>query len=79
MPIYEFYCPDNHTVYQFLARSLALGDKTPRCPVNPAAMPPMRWPARSVTRTPRKGWVNWPRPVAVSEAADCWHWLTARC
>jgi hypothetical protein len=32
MPIYEFYCPDNHTVYQFLARSLALKDKTPRCP-----------------------------------------------
>ena len=35
MPIYEFYSPDNHTVYQFLARSLALRDKTPRCPENP--------------------------------------------
>jgi hypothetical protein len=34
MPIYEFYCPDNHTVYQFLARSLAHGGKTPRCPEN---------------------------------------------
>ena len=34
MPIYEFYCPDNHTVYQFLARSLAHGGSTPRCPVN---------------------------------------------
>ena len=34
MPIYEFYCPDNHTVYQFLARSLALGGRTPRCPEN---------------------------------------------
>jgi hypothetical protein len=34
MPIYEFYCPDNHTVYQFLARSLAYQDKTPRCPEN---------------------------------------------
>ncbi len=32
MPIYEFYCPDNHTVYQFLARSLAYGGRTPRCP-----------------------------------------------
>jgi hypothetical protein len=32
MPIYEFYCPDNHTVYQFLARSMAYGDRTPRCP-----------------------------------------------
>ena len=36
MPIYEFYCPDNHTVYQFLARSLAYRDKTPRCPENAA-------------------------------------------
>lgn len=36
MPIYEFYCPDNHTVYQFLARSLAGREKTPRCPENPA-------------------------------------------
>lgn len=36
MPIYEFYCPDNHTVYQFLARSLAYREKTPRCPDNVA-------------------------------------------
>lgn len=32
MPIYEFYCPDNHTTYSFLAKSLAYGEKTPRCP-----------------------------------------------
>lgn len=36
MPIYEFYCPDNHTVYQFFARSLAYREKTPRCPENGA-------------------------------------------
>ena len=29
MPIYEFYCPDNNKLYSFLARSLALKDKTP--------------------------------------------------
>jgi len=23
MPIYEYYCPDNHTVYQFYAKTLA--------------------------------------------------------
>lgn len=34
MPIYEFYCPDNHTVYQFLARTISQGSKTPRCPEN---------------------------------------------
>lgn len=32
MPIYEFYCPDNNKLYSFLARSLALKDKTPLCP-----------------------------------------------
>lgn len=36
MPIYEFYCPENNTVYQFLVRSLAYGDKVPSCPDNPA-------------------------------------------
>lgn len=36
MPIYEFYCPENHTVYQFLARSLAYRSKVPKCPDNPA-------------------------------------------
>lgn len=32
MPIYEFYSPDTNKLYQFLARSLAHRDKTPRCP-----------------------------------------------
>ena len=32
MPIYEFYCPDNHRIYSFFARSLAYSDRTPRCP-----------------------------------------------
>ena len=36
MPIYEFYCPDNNKLYQFLARSGAHRDKTPRCPDDPA-------------------------------------------
>ena len=35
MPIYEYYCPDNHTVYQFYAKTLAQGKTTPRCPQNP--------------------------------------------
>ena len=35
MPIYEFYCPDNHRIYSFFARSLASAGKTPRCPDNP--------------------------------------------
>ena len=35
MPIYEFYCPDNHKIYSFFARSLAYSGKTPRCPDDP--------------------------------------------
>ncbi|HEY1083883.1 MAG TPA: cytochrome C [Prosthecobacter sp.] len=36
MPIFEFYCPENHTVYQFLARSHELREAVPVCPDNPA-------------------------------------------
>jgi len=35
MPIYEYYCPDNNTVYQFFAKSLAQGMRIPKCPDNP--------------------------------------------
>ncbi len=35
MPIYEYYCPQNNTVYQFFAKTLAQGKITPRCPDNP--------------------------------------------
>lgn len=35
MPIYEYYCPDNHTIYQFYAKTLAQGKLVPRCPANP--------------------------------------------
>jgi hypothetical protein len=35
MPIYEFYCPDNHRIYQFYARTLAQGRTVPPCPDNP--------------------------------------------
>lgn len=36
MPIYEYYCPDNHTIYQFFAKTLAQGQRIPTCPDNPA-------------------------------------------
>lgn len=36
MPIYEYYCRENHTVYQFYAKSLAQGRQIPVCPDNPA-------------------------------------------
>jgi hypothetical protein len=36
MPIYEYYCPQNHKIYQFLARSFADRHHVPRCPDNPS-------------------------------------------
>ena len=36
MPIYEYYCPDNNTIYQFYAKTLAQGQTVPKCPHNPA-------------------------------------------
>jgi len=36
MPIYEYYCPNNHTIYQFYAKTLAQGQRIPKCPHNPA-------------------------------------------
>lgn len=35
MPIYEFYCPEHHTIYQFYAKTLAQGKIVPRCPEDP--------------------------------------------
>ena len=37
MPIYEFYSPDTNRIYSFLARSVAQGQLTPRCPDDPTA------------------------------------------
>lgn len=36
MPIYEYYCPDNHKIYSFYAKTLAQGQTIPQCPENPA-------------------------------------------
>ncbi len=36
MPIYEYYCSDNHRIYSFFAKTLAQGQTIPKCPDNPA-------------------------------------------
>lgn len=36
MPIYEYYCPENNKIYQFYAKTLAQGNRTPKCPDNPS-------------------------------------------
>src|ERR1017187_4321376 len=35
MPIYEYYCSDNHRIYSFFAKTLAQGQTIPKCPDNP--------------------------------------------
>ena len=35
MPIYEFYCKENNTLYSFLVKSLAYQNSVPRCPEDP--------------------------------------------
>lgn len=37
MPIYEYYSPDTHKIYSFFAKTLAQGQRVPRCPDNPEA------------------------------------------
>lgn len=34
MPIYEFYCQENNTLYSFLAKSLSYQNVLPRCPAS---------------------------------------------
>lgn len=36
MPIYEYYCLDNHTIYQFYAKTFAQGERVPKCPDDPS-------------------------------------------
>jgi hypothetical protein len=36
MPIYEYYCPNNHRIYSFFAKTLAQGQTVPKCPDNSA-------------------------------------------
>lgn len=36
MPIYEFYCPNNHTIYSFLGKSSRYATVIPKCPADPS-------------------------------------------
>ena len=55
MPIYEFYCPDNHRIYQFYARTLAQGSIVPKCPDNPKYRMRKMLSAFAVTGSGRSG------------------------
>jgi hypothetical protein len=55
MPIYEFYCPDNHRIYQFYARTLAQAKVVPKCPDNPSYRMKKMLSAFAVTSPGRAG------------------------
>lgn len=69
MPIYEYYCPQNHTIYQFFAKSLAQGRTTPRCPDNPDYTMTKIVSTFAITRG-GKGEENAADPVAGGTADD---------
>ncbi len=66
MPIYEYYCPDNHTVYQFYAKTLAQGRTIPRCPDDPK----YRMERMISTFAIASGGKSEPESAAGPEAAD---------
>jgi hypothetical protein len=54
MPIYEFYCPLHHTIYQFYAKTLAQGKIVPKCPDDPRHRLQKRVSAFAVTSGGKK-------------------------
>jgi hypothetical protein len=66
MPLYEYYCPDNHTVYQFYAKTLAQGRTIPRCPDDPK----YRMERMISTFAIASGGKSEPESAAGPEAAD---------
>ena len=55
VPIYEYYCPENNTIYSFLAKSISQGSRIPRCPDNPAFTMRKQLSAFAVTGATKKG------------------------
>jgi putative FmdB family regulatory protein len=70
MPIYEFYCPEHHTIYQFFAKTLAQGKIIPRCPENPRHRLRKQISAFAVTTGGKKGDDAPPSPTPGSDAPD---------
>jgi hypothetical protein len=64
MPIYEYYCPDNHTIYQFYAKTLAQGQSVPRCPDHPQYRMRKLVSAFAVTKGGRKDETADTKPAA---------------
>jgi hypothetical protein len=70
MPIYEYYCPDNHTIYQFYAKTLAQGQIVPRCPDNPKFRLKKLVSAFAVTSGNKRDETAGPPAAAPGDAAE---------
>jgi hypothetical protein len=70
MPIFEFYCPDNHRIYQFYARTLAQGSLVPKCPDNPKFRMQKMLSAFAVTGPGRKREGDSAAPAAGEQRDD---------
>ena len=66
MPIYEYYCPDNHTIYQFYAKTIAQGTVVPKCPDNPKYRMKKVVSAFAITSKGGKDETGEPKPGAVT-------------
>jgi hypothetical protein len=66
MPIYEYYCLDNHTIYQFYAKTLAQGQLVPPCPDDPKYRMRKLVSAFAVTKKGRSGDAPEAKPAAPS-------------
>src|SRR5436309_7182185 len=69
MPIYEYYCPDNHTIYQFYAKTLAQGQTTPKCPDNSKYRMKRLVSAFAITKGGAKEEIA-PKPDSAAEPAE---------
>jgi hypothetical protein len=70
MPIYEYYCPENHTIYQFYAKTLAQGKSVPPCPDNPKFTMRKVVSAFAITSGGPKDESAAPKPDAPGAGAD---------
>lgn len=64
MPIYEYYCPDNNTIYQFYAKTLAQGKLVPKCPENSKFRMRKLLSAFAVTSGAKKDESSEPKPTS---------------
>lgn len=70
MPIYEYYCPEHHTIYQFYAKTLAQGQLIPKCPENASHRLQKQVSVFAVTKGGKKGEASAEAPSPTGDGTD---------